>query len=82
MHLFRLLQPFLHLHLNKEDFDELKLEMLVFVLNSNATSHATLVSLPSGANDVHIGIALKPANCSIGSCVGPSSPTAIESCVE
>ena len=51
--------------------------------DSSATSQATRVSLPSaGRITFMLGIARRPANCSIGSCVGPSSPTAIESWVK
>ena len=51
-------------------------------LSSKATCHAAFVSCASaGLITFTFGIALSPANCSIGSWVGPSSPTAIESCV-
>src|SRR5699024_3517291 len=53
-----------------------------FVLDSSAKRHAAWVSLPSaGRMTDKLGIALREGNCSIGSCVGPSSPTAIESWV-
>src|SRR5699024_9279446 len=49
---------------------------------SNAILQAAFVSFPSaGRITERLGIALSDGSCSTGSCVGPSSPTAIESCV-
>ena len=51
-------------------------------LDSIAYSHASAVSVLShGLNTVKSGIERNAASCSIGSCVGPSSPTPILSCV-
>src|SRR5699024_11690458 len=52
------------------------------LVDSSANRQAAFVSLPSaGRMTERCGIARNDANCSTGSCVGPSSPTAIESCV-
>src|SRR5690625_98069 len=51
-------------------------------VDSRDTRHAACVSFPSaGLIKDRPGIARNEGNCSIGSCVGPSSPTAIESWV-
>jgi hypothetical protein len=44
---------------------------------ASATSFAS-----PGRMVISPGVARKPARCSIGWCVGPSSPTPIESCVK
>ncbi len=50
---------------------------------SSATRQATAVSLASAGRITHSsGIARSEAKCSIGWCVGPSSPSATESCVQ
>ena len=50
---------------------------------SSATFHAAAVSFASaGRRSIRLGIARSIINCSIGWCVGPSSPSAIESCVK
>ena len=47
------------------------------------SSHTTAVSLASaGRTTVKSGMARSAASCSIGWCVGPSSPSATESCVQ
>jgi hypothetical protein len=48
----------------------------------SAKRHASAVSLkPAGRTTLMLGVARSAASCSIGWCVGPSSPTPIESCV-
>ncbi len=48
----------------------------------NATSQHSIVSiLSAGLNTFKLGIDLNPDSCSIGWCVGPSSPKPIESWV-
>src|SRR5690625_2795702 len=52
-------------------------------VDSRDTRHAACVSFPSaGLIKDRPGIALHAGNCSIGSCVGPSCPQALESCVD
>ena len=52
------------------------------VFDTRAAYQAAIVSLASaGLNVLKFGNDLSIASCSIGSCVGPSSPTPIESCV-
>ena len=47
------------------------------------TRHASTTSLGSpGRSTIRPGIARRLARCSIGWCVGPSSPTPMESCVK
>ena len=47
------------------------------------TFHASTTSLASpGRSVMSPGIARSEASCSIGWCVGPSSPTPMESCVK
>ena len=49
---------------------------------STAILYAPAVSLPSAGRIMSMpGIARKDARCSMGWCVGPSSPTPMESCV-
>ena len=53
------------------------------LLCSIATRHATAVSLASaGRITLRCGMARQAAKCSIGSCVGPSSPRKMLSCVK
>ena len=48
----------------------------------SASSQASAVSMVSaGRNTLRFGVARSIARCSIGWCVGPSSPSPIESCV-
>ena len=50
---------------------------------SSTVRHAHAVSFASaGRTTSRPGIARSEASCSIGWCVGPSSPTPIESCVK
>ena len=45
--------------------------------------HASITSFASqGRSTIRFGMARNDASCSIGWCVGPSSPTPIESCVK
>ncbi len=49
----------------------------------SATRHASAVSVASaGRTTVMFGIERSDVSCSIGWCVGPSSPRPIESCVK
>ena len=51
-------------------------------LRSSASPHAAAVSRPSaGRTTSRLGIARSAARCSTGWCVGPSSPTKMQSCV-
>ena len=48
----------------------------------SATSHDSDVSIVSqGLNTIKFGVDLNMDRCSMGWCVGPSSPSPIESCV-